>query len=87
MSTGKCLRIAHDKPETKKTIGEAMMVCSADNARLAAFSSCDSMTATMKSMLNRFAMLDHAYFIGNFFFKDPKSKFYRNWEESKIVNS
>ena len=87
VATGKCLKVVHETDSTKKTIGDAMMQCSAENGRLAAFSTCDSIKATMEQIHAEYVMDAQNYFIGNFFFKEPEGIFYKNWEENTIIDS
>ena len=85
--TGKCLKVVHSEDDTKLTIGQAMMQCSAENARLASFGTCNKMKTIMQEIYDQFGKDDQEYFVGNFFFKKPEQKFYRNWEENEIIDS
>jgi hypothetical protein len=85
--TEKCLKVVHETSDTKVTLGDAMLTCTLDNARLAAVKSCDVMDLMMEEIFAQFVMDAQTYFVGIFALKDVEGLSYRNWEDNMVIDS
>lgn len=84
---GKCVKVVHWETGKESTIGDAMLQCSLENARLAPVSSCDRMKLLMDELYLKFEKTNQTYFVGAFAFENGEESSYRNWEQNKIINS
>ena len=81
------MKVVHWETEKELTIGDAMLQCSIENARLAPVSNCDKMELLMDELFLKFEKSNQTYFIGSFAFEDGEETTWRNWEQNKIIDS
>lgn len=86
-SEGKCFKIVNQDETSQVTIGDAMLQCSLDGARLVPFETCDKMKAFLEELYILKEITNQTFFIGNFAFKDSAESSYRNWEKDTVINS
>ena len=63
----------HSSAETEVTLGEALLQCSMQNARLVAIQTCTQIELLMKEITDTFGKTDQNYFIGTFGFSYKSS--------------
>ncbi len=85
--TAKCLKVVHWTDDTQLTIGDAMVQCSIDNARLVPIKTCDAMDTLMTELHAQYEKDNQTYFIGGFAFENANGLSYRNWESVPIIDS
>ena len=77
----------HDQPEKRATLGDAMMMCSKENARLVSPNTCDEMEDLLSEIVETFMLPDQSYFIGVFGHVLPEGSHYRNWRNHWEISS
>jgi hypothetical protein len=73
--------------DTKVTLGDAMVKCSGEKARLTPVKSCDAIDILMEEIYEQYGLDNQTYFVGSFTYKNPEQMFYRNWAADKSVDS
>ena len=58
--------VVRDDPDHQTTIGSAALQCAAKNAKLASFSSCESLEVTMNDLGERIGIEDEKFWFGVF---------------------
>jgi hypothetical protein len=69
------------------TLGDAMVKCSREKARLAPIKTCAAMNVLMEEIYEQYGFDNQTYFVGAFTQEDPEKKFYRNWAVDKSIDS
>ena len=83
---GKCLKVVHSNNQTV-TIGQSMMACSAEQARLVPIKSCSQMNLLVQGVYDQFQLLKQAYFVGLTYLSNAAGVSKRNWEPAKFMDS
>ena len=81
----RCLKVVHTNH--KQTLGNAMLRCAKDNARLVPVKKCEDVESLMKEIYEQFSLDQEQYFIGVFGFNKPDDFISRNWREESIFDS
>ena len=69
------------------TIGQALMACSAEQARLVPIRSCDQLTLMVQGVIDQYQLPNQAYFVGLTYFSNATGVSKRNWEPAKYMDS
>ncbi len=81
-----CLKVVNSTVQPV-TIGNAMVACSLDNARLVALQSCIQLTNMVSGIYNQFLMDNQTYFVGLSTYTSPNGISYRNCESLTVIDS
>ena len=81
----RCLKVVHTNQ--KITLGDAMMKCSKDDARLMPIKRCEDISSLMLEIHEQFSLNEEQYFIGLFGFNRLGNSVYRNWREDDVFDS
>ena len=81
----RCLKIVHTK--NKLTLGDSMLKCAKDDARLVPIKKCEDMESLMNEIYEQFSLDGEQYFVGLFGFNRPIELISRNWREDYIFDS
>ena len=69
------------------TIGQAMMACSAEQARLVPIVSCSQMTLLAQGIFDQYQLPKQGYFVGLTYLSNATGASKRNWEPVKFMDS
>jgi hypothetical protein len=69
------------------SIGQAMMACSAEQARLVPIKSCDQMTLLAQGVYDQYQLPKQAYYVGLSFVANAAEIYKRNWEPINYMDS
>ena len=80
------MKVVHSSPQPV-TIGQAMVACSADHARLVPIRTCDQMTNLVQGDFDQFQLVNQNYFVGLSVLGNATGISKRNWEPAKLMDS
>lgn len=86
LGVGKCLKVVHSNNQMV-TIGQAMMACSAEQARLVPIKTCNQMTQLVQGIYDQYQLPKQAYFVGLTYYANATGVSKRNWESAKYMDS
>lgn len=86
LGVAKCLKVVHSNTQSV-TIGQAMVACSADQARLVPIKTCDQMTLMVQGIFDQYQVPSQAYFVGLAYYSNATAISKRNWEAAKYMDS
>ena len=86
LGVGKCLKVVHSEIQNA-TIGQAMVACASEQARLVPIQNCDQINQLVKGVYDQFQLTGQEYFVGISIHKNATRVSDRNWEPIKLMDS